>query len=78
MIRLNRPGVYRFELCGVDAPLICANLQPFEDGWQCVVDVTTLVATDDSTRPVDLRQIVPEIELYSALLLGGQPILKRQ
>ena len=24
--------VYRFELCGVDAPLICTNMQSFEDG----------------------------------------------
>ena len=51
-----------FKLCGIDAPLIRCDLQPGEDGWQRVVDVPALVATDDATGPINQSQVFLEVE----------------
>ena len=59
---IESPGVNGFELGGVDAPLIRRDLQPIENVWQGVVDVTAFIAADDATGPVDQRQIFLEVE----------------
>ena len=50
---IESPRMNGFELRGIDTPLIRGDLQPVEDGWQSVVDVSTPVIANDATGPVD-------------------------
>ena len=56
-----------FELCGIDAPLIEGYLQPVEDGWHCMVDVSAFIAANKSAGPVDQCQVFLEVEQNSSL-----------
>jgi hypothetical protein len=57
----------RFELRGIDAPLIRCDLQPCEDRWQRFVDVPALVTADDAAGPVHQSQVFLETELNAGL-----------
>ena len=52
-LSIESSRVNGFELRGIDTPLIRGDLQPVEDGWQCIVDVSALVIANDAPGPVD-------------------------
>ena len=51
-----------FELRSIDAPLIGSDLQTVEDGRQCMVEVSALIAAINATCPVDQCQVFLEVE----------------
>ena len=69
-------GMERLKLRGIDKPLIRCYLQPVENGWQGVVDVSAFVTADGATCPVDQCQVFLEAKQNAALTFVYQPILK--
>ena len=67
--------MYGFELCGVDTPLICRDIQAIENRWQALVDVAALVTTNDSTGPVHQLQIIFESKRHFDLRFIDLPAL---
>ena len=75
---IESPGMNGFELRGIDAPLIRCDLQSVEDGWQCVVDVSALVAADDAASPVHEGQVFLEVEQNAGLRFIYQSVFEEQ
>lgn len=75
---IEPPGMYRFELGGIDTPLIDCDPQSFENGRQGLVDISAFIATNDLTGPVDQSQIFLETEQDAALEFVGLPTYKGQ
>jgi len=75
---IEPPGMYRFELGGIDTPLSDCDLQPVENGRQGMVDLSAFVGTNDPAGPVDQGQVFLEAEQNAALEFVGQPVFEGQ